>query len=184
MDDLRREGKEFASVSENLDTGTAMGRFVMDIIQRIAQLESDQIGERTFVGMRQKAKSRAGNLGKPAPFGYEYSPEGPFRIVEQERSTIETIFASYANGAKRDEIAQSLNEAGSKTRAGKPWTRWAIADILLNPTYAGATRWADQVLHDTHPAIIKPAKFDAVQELIQKDSPRAKVTFLRRLTVS
>ncbi|MFO1532720.1 MAG: recombinase family protein [Thermoplasmatota archaeon] len=56
MDDLRREGREFASVSESLDTSTAMGRFVMDIIQRIAQLESDQIGERTYVGMEQKAK--------------------------------------------------------------------------------------------------------------------------------
>jgi len=28
-----------------------MGRFVMDIIQRIAQLESEQIGERVYIGM-------------------------------------------------------------------------------------------------------------------------------------
>src|ERR1051325_11437287 len=112
MDELRRHKKEFASVTESLGPSTAMGRFVMDIIQRIAQLESDQIGERTYVGMEQKAKTRAGNLGKPAPFGYRYTPEGPFAIVEQEKPVIETIFSNYIKGAKRSDIAQRLNEAG------------------------------------------------------------------------
>ena len=39
MDDLGDWGKDFVSATESLDTSTAMGRFVMDIIQRIAQLE-------------------------------------------------------------------------------------------------------------------------------------------------
>ena len=38
MDELRRHGKEFNSLQESFDTTTAMGRFVMDIMQRIAQL--------------------------------------------------------------------------------------------------------------------------------------------------
>ena len=46
MDDLRAKGKEFTSMQDKFDTTTAMGRFVMDIMQRIAQLESEQIGER------------------------------------------------------------------------------------------------------------------------------------------
>jgi len=184
MDELRRDGKEFASVTESLDTATAMGRFVMDIIQRIAQLESDQIGERTYVGMEQKAKTRAGNLGKPAPFGYVYGPDRTLTIVPEEATIIATIFRSYANGERRADIAQKLVDMGSKTRSGKPWDRWGIADILLNPTYAGATRWADHLQLETHPAIIAPEEFDAVQERIQGDSPRARVTFLRRLTVT
>jgi DNA invertase Pin-like site-specific DNA recombinase len=184
MDALRKEGKEFASVTESLDTSTAMGRFVMDIIQRIAQLESDQIGERTYVGMEQKAKSRAGNLGKPAPYGYRYTPEGPFAIVEEEAAFVRIIFDSYVKGEKRSDIAQNLVEMGRTTRAGKPWTRWSVADILQNPVYAGATRWADQVQLDTHPAIISPDLFDTVQERTQMDSPSFKPTFLRRLTVN
>src|SRR3989304_10186007 len=70
MDDLRRWGKNFASATESLDTSTAMGRFVMDIIQRIAQLESEQIGERVDMGMGQKAKKGGGGLGAPPPYGY------------------------------------------------------------------------------------------------------------------
>ncbi|MCL2712053.1 MAG: recombinase family protein [Methanomassiliicoccaceae archaeon] len=42
MDDLRDRGKGFASTQETFDTTTPIGRFVMDIIRRIAQLESEQ----------------------------------------------------------------------------------------------------------------------------------------------
>ena len=59
MDELERNKKEFVSCYEALDTSNALGRFVVDMIQRMAQLESEQIGERTKMGMREKAE----NLG-------------------------------------------------------------------------------------------------------------------------
>src|SRR5437899_4112255 len=71
MENLREWGKDFVSASESLDTSTAMGRFVMDIIQRIAQLESEQIGERVYMGMSQKARVGPGIVGFHAPLGYE-----------------------------------------------------------------------------------------------------------------
>lgn len=46
MEYLQKHDKDFISATENFDTTTAIGRFVMDIIQRIAQLESEQDGER------------------------------------------------------------------------------------------------------------------------------------------
>ena len=73
MEYLKSEGKEFVSMSESLDTSTAMGRFVMDIIQRIAQLESEQIGERVYIGMEQKARTGSGMLGFNIPYGYYFS---------------------------------------------------------------------------------------------------------------
>lgn len=182
MDELRRENKEFASVTESLDTSTAMGRFVMDIIQRIAQLESDQIGERTYVGMEQKAKTRAGNLGKPAPYGYRYGTGGALEPVPDEIAYIAIMFESYAKGAKRDDIAQKLTEMGSKTRAGKPWTRWNVGHILANVTYAGATEWDGQVNWDTHPALVSRELFLKVQERIASDSPSKAQSRLRLIT--
>ncbi|MES2154777.1 MAG: recombinase family protein [bacterium] len=180
MDQLRKENKEFASVTESLDTSTAMGRFVMDIIQRIAQLESDQIGERTYVGMEQKAKTRAGGLGKPAPFGYTYGHVGGLEPVDAEIATVRTIFSSYLNNETRNDIAQKLNESGSRTRSGKPWTRWNVAHILANPTYAGATQWDLAINWETHPAIVGKPEFLAAQEKIARDSP-AKAESRRRL---
>lgn len=180
MDQLRKENKEFASVTESLDTSTAMGRFVMDIIQRIAQLESDQIGERTFVGMEQKAKSRSGGLGKPAPFGYGYGPGQVLEPIPSEVNIIHSIFSLFLDNATRNDIAQKLNESGSKTRSGKPWTRWNVGHILANPSYAGATQWAAEIQWSTHPAIIERTDFLRAQEKIMKDSP-AKADSRRRL---
>src|SRR6266571_4920825 len=53
MDDLADWHKDFVSATESLDTSTAMGRFFRDMTQRMAQLESEVIGERTSAAMQQ-----------------------------------------------------------------------------------------------------------------------------------
>ena len=83
MDNLSSWGKEFSSMEESLDTSTAMGRFVVDIIQRIAQLESEQIGERVYLAMKQKAKTVGGPLGGNIPYGYDYY-NGTLKLNEKE----------------------------------------------------------------------------------------------------
>lgn len=181
MDRLTRDDKGFASVTENLDTSTAMGRFVMDIIQRIAQLESEQIGERVFDGMEQKAKSQGGSLGKPAPFGYRYGPEGSLVVDEGERPHVEAMYAVFERGEGKQAIADALNAQGVATRRGKAWSVWSVTHVLTNPTYAGAIRWSGQLQLDAHEAIIAPRRFDAVQQRIQATSPKRKLAFLTRL---
>ncbi len=56
FDTMKAAGKDFVSIYENFDTTTAFGRFAMDIIARLAQLESEQIGERVKLGMLQACK--------------------------------------------------------------------------------------------------------------------------------
>lgn len=50
MEQLKEWGKGFVSLGESFDTSNSMGRFVQDMIARIAQLESEQTGERVIVG--------------------------------------------------------------------------------------------------------------------------------------
>lgn len=181
MDQLTKEDKGFASVTESLDTSTAMGRFVMDIIQRIAQLESEQIGERVYVGMEQKAKSSGGSLGKPAPFGYAYGAKGRLEIVPEERAFVEGMFRRFQEGASKKAICDWLNQEGVATRRNTSWTNWNLTHILTNPTYAGALPWADQLQLGAHDAIVSPRTFDAVQERIRSTSPKRPLHFLTRL---
>ena len=61
MDLLKKGHQQFVSTYDRIDTSTAIGRFTMDMIQRIAQLESEQTGERTYMGMREKAEEGAGS---------------------------------------------------------------------------------------------------------------------------
>ncbi len=182
MDQLTREDKGFASVTESLDTSTAMGRFVMDIIQRIAQLESEQIGERVFIGMEQKAKTGGGSLGRPAPFGFAYGADRRFEAVASEAEWVRGIFERFGRGEGKQAIANWLNEFGPATRRERPWTVWNVTHILTNPVYAGALQWGDQLQLGAHDPIIPPRVFDQVQERIQATAPRRTVHYLTRLS--
>jgi site-specific DNA recombinase len=175
MDHLRKKGREFASVTESLDTSTAMGRFVMDIIQRIAQLESDQIGERTFIGMEQKAKSGGGSLGKPAPFGYLYGKGGVLEPAPGEAEAVREVFQRFASGSGKQEIANWLNGGGHRGRKGSAWTYRSVDHVLRNPTYIGGSGWEGQLQTGLHPAIVDEALFAKVQARIRESSGKTRV---------
>ncbi len=166
MDDLRAWGKDFVSATESLDTSTAMGRFVMDIIQRIAQLESEQIGERVYMGMSQKAKTGPGILGFHAPLGYVLS-EGQLLPDERGASLVRDIFDRCIEGRTLEEIASDLNAGGHRTRRGTEWTAVKVHRIVHNPVYAGFLRWDGIFRRAEHPAIVPVETFNEAQERLR-----------------
>ncbi len=168
MDALHKRGKEFVSMTESLDTSTAMGRFVVDIIQRIAQLESEQIAERVYIGMRQKA-SMGGILGFNAPFGYRFS-DSRLEIVEREARVVKQIFEQYREGRTLRWIAKFLNSNGIKTKKNSKWSIWAVRRILKNPIYTGHLKWDGILKKGMVPEIIDVSQFNSVQKLMQKRS--------------
>jgi len=169
MEVLKKHQKEFVSMMESLDTSTAMGRFVMDIIQRIAQLESEQIGERVYDGMKQKAKMKRGNLGFNIPFGYDYL-NGLLTINKDEEHVVKQIFQEYQTGKSMTKIAKTFNKKGIQTKMNKSWGAQTISKILKNPLYCGKFHW-DTIQYDgTHEPIIDMDDFNNVQQIIQKRS--------------
>jgi DNA invertase Pin-like site-specific DNA recombinase len=162
MESLEKWGKKFTSMNESLDTSNAVGRFVVDIIQRIAQLESEQIGERTYMGMRQKAESMDGMLGFNPPFGYHMDGES-LVVMEAERAIVQSVFFQYLSGKTAIQIARSLNQDCIVTRREKEWTVWSIGRMLHNPVYAGFLRWDGLILPSDHEAIISVEVFNQVQ---------------------
>ncbi|MGQ0797374.1 MAG: recombinase family protein [Methanobacteriota archaeon] len=158
MEDLASWDRQFASVQENFDTSTAMGRFVMDIIQRIAQLESEQIGERVYMGMAQKAKKGRGSLGSPHPYGYRIV-EGCYVVEPREAETVRTIFRRRIEGDSLERIARALDDAGVPTKRGGPWRKQTVAGILANPLYAGRLEWDGQAAKGDHEAVIDDETF-------------------------
>jgi site-specific DNA recombinase len=165
MENLNKQGKEFVSMMESLDTSTAMGRFVMDIIQRIAQLESEQIGERVYIGMEQKAKVNGGMLGFNIPYGYDYN-EGKLRINRNEAAIVKEMYTWYISGKSIGEIAKILNEDKQPTKKRGIWAKKTVSTILKNPVYCGYLRWEAYVNKSDHEPIIAVQDFDKVQHLL------------------
>ena len=166
MDDLQRHGKQFVSAYDRIDTSTAVGRFVMDMIQRIAQLESEQIGERTYMGMRQKAEEGAGLLGFNAPFGYRFDEDSCLVSVDDELDTVREIYDLYLSGWTMDAIAYRLNCQDTLTRKGNPWNKFNLRTILHNPIYAGYLHWEERMWKGDHEVAISPERFNQAQEMM------------------
>ncbi len=152
MDDLRRWRKDFVSATESLDTSTATGRFVADMLQRIAQLESEQTGERVYMGMREKALEGGFN-GMSAPFGYEVRL-GRLVVNRREAGTVRRTCAWRRQGRTFAWIAARLNADGVPTKRGKAWTKRQVFRLVHNPLYRGSLHWEDIVTPGTHDAIV------------------------------
>ena len=171
MDTLNKKGKEFVSCFEALDTSNALGRFVVDMIQRMAQLESEQIGERTYIGMREKAETLEDSdtpkktMGMAPPYGYQLE-HGSLSGVPEELETVSYIFRAYADGETMDSICYSLNREGTLTRRGNPWNKYNLRNILHNPVYAGYMRWEDILIRHSADTAVSPEDFNGVQELM------------------
>lgn len=167
MEELGREGKEFVSMMESLDTSTAMGRFVMDIIQRIAQLESEQIGERVYIGMEQKAKTNGGMLGFNIPYGYDYV-NGKLVENKTEALQVKKIYEMYLSGQSMKKIAKTFNDQGIPTKQNKKWGQQTVALILKNPLYYGFLHWEKYLNKGDYPPLIDQNIFTEVQGIIKK----------------
>lgn len=161
MDSLRSMGKEFNSVQEKFDTTTAMGRFVMDIMQRIAQLESEQIGERTFMGMEFKARNGTGRLGSGHPYGYR-CVDGGLEVIEHEATTVRDIFNLYVRGSTMQDIAGFLNNQDIPAKKGGKWNKQSVCNILHNPIYAGYMEWNGILRAGEQTPIITRSQFERV----------------------
>lgn len=168
MEELKRTGKEFTSMQESFDTTTAMGRFVMDIIQRIAQLESEQIGERVYIGMQQKAKEGKGILGFPIPYGYSFD-NGKLIVLLEESLTVSKIFNAYLEGRTLRDISSYLNESRIPTKnVISKWHPSTVHRILSNPIYCGYHKWEDIIYKGQMDRIVEIAIFEKVQHMLHR----------------
>ena len=171
MDDLNKKKKMFVAAMELLDTTNALGRFVFDMVQRIAQLESELISERTYSGMKEKAETmnnsdkESRTMGFSPPYGYALN-SGVLLSVPEELAVVRGIFKEYLDGSTMDSIAYGLNRAGQFTRKGNPWNIFSIRNILHNPIYAGYMRWDDVLVKHFAQTAVSTEEYNRVQETI------------------
>lgn len=164
MEDLKKNRQEFVSTFDKFNTTTAEGRFALDIIQRIAQLESEQIGQRTYIGMHEKATSKQGIMGFTPPFGYDLK-NGELINNKNELDIIINIFTMYMSGMTLDQIAFFLNKNGNRTRKGNPWNKYNLRTILHNPIYAGYMRWDDIRQKHNADIVVSVDEFNQIQKM-------------------
>ena len=117
------------SVAESLDTRSAAGRLVLNIMTAMGQWEREAIGERTRDAMNHKRTNgeRVGNIR----FGYRLGADG--KHVEPDPAdqvVLQEIHGLRQNGHTMRGIAAALNRGALRTRRGSAWRLESIARIL------------------------------------------------------
>ena len=104
------------SVSEQIDTRSAAGRLVLNILASVSQWERETIGERTRDAMQHK-QANGEYIGGEAPYGFKLVA-GELIEDEAEQEVIQKAKAYHAEGLSLRKIAAELDKQGIRTRCG------------------------------------------------------------------
>lgn len=120
VDRYFRDGKRaLLSVGEAVDTRTAAGRMVLNLLATISQWERETIGERTSVAM-QHMQSQGRFIGGVAPYGYAIGPDGDHLVpLDAEQAVITEARALRAAGLPLRKVAELLAGKGLRARNGR-----------------------------------------------------------------
>lgn len=122
-----RAGCSLFSVADSIDTRTAAGRMVLNILVSVAQWEREAIAERTRDALRHKAKVR--EVYGPTPLGYA-AVDGRLVEVPEEARAVEEVRRLAAAGRSQREICAAMESAGFATKRGGRWRPSTVQAIL------------------------------------------------------
>lgn len=180
MDVFEQNGVSFASVTQQFNTSTSMGRLVLNVLLSFAQFEREIIGER----IRDKvaaAKRKGKFTGGTPPLGYDVDSERHRLVVNpDEAKTVRFIFKRFAELGSPLMLMNELNKKGITTKAwmtktgvfreGKPWGTMHIYRVLYNRTYLGEVIHKDKTYPGEHEAIVTPEMWRRAHMVIDENT--------------
>ena len=113
------------SVGEQIDTRSAAGRLVLNVLASVSQWEREVIGERTSAAMQHMRNQNQYTGGKP-PYGYDLV-DGELIENENEQQVIKLVAKYKAAGLSYRKIAAVIDEAGHKSRTGKQLSAMSVS---------------------------------------------------------
>jgi DNA invertase Pin-like site-specific DNA recombinase len=121
-------GSQLFSVSEQIDTRTAGGRLVLNILASVSQWEREVIGERTKAVM-QHMKREGLYTGGRAPYGRKL--EGQTLVANDlEQLTIASARELRRSGLSLRAIGRALIRHGIHPRSGGEWNAMAVKRLV------------------------------------------------------
>lgn len=157
---------DFISINENFDTTSPYGKAMIGILSVFAQLERENIRERTRMGMHERVKSGLWMGGDGIPFGYDYDKEQGILVPNEHADDVRKIFDLYIRGYSTTKIAKMFDVASDRH----------VTMILDRKTYLGKIVYNGEEFEGRHEALIAQEVFDAAQKARAERSTKSLVT--------
>lgn len=176
---------KLVSISENIDTSTAMGRMFVYMLGIFAQWYRENLSEEVYKGARKRAELGLRMTGA-VPFGYTANEDLSLVVSESEARVVREMFNWYVSGKGFHWIAHRLNTQGIDgvpipAPKGGVWRHMVIGTIISNWSYIGATHWkakndpeeARIIVKGQHDSIISESTFMSAQKIIRRKGERS-----------
>jgi len=186
---LKDAGVEVYFEKENIWTLDSKGELLITIMSSLAQEESRSISENVTWGMRKRFADGKVSLPYKRFLGYRKGANDLPEIVPEEAELVLRIYRLFMAGKTPCSIAKILTDERIPTPSGRTkWSPTTIESILTNEKYKGDAllqkRYTVDFLtkkqkvnegevpqyyvENSHPAIVAPDEFDAVQAEFQR----------------
>lgn len=152
----------FISINESFDTSTPFGRAVIGILSVFAQLERENIFERTRMGMQKRVESGLWMGGGRVPYGYDYDSEKGILVPNKDAENVRKIYDLYLQGYSLQRISDIL---------GLKYERLAY-QILTRKSNAGYIVYNGVEYKGQHEAIISEEIYDKAMMMYKERSAR------------
>jgi len=153
-----------------------------------AASEVGDIARRSWDGRLRRMQDGRAPMAGPEKYGWIRNREtGKAEIVEVQAITVRRIAEMYESGLGAFAIGQRLSDAGIPGPQGGRWNASTVRRIFEDPAYKGESYgwrysrkkggtvqkreqkdWV-KLADDAYPAIIDPARWDRINELIEKN---------------
>lgn len=191
VEELDRHGVALRSMTEEFNSATPTGRFVLTTLGSIAELERATITERMGQGAI-RAIRQGKHVGGPVPYGYTLDGEGRLHPDDapipgmpwSEPDVARLIFAELAAGATTISVGRRLSALGVPARVkyvthggqvtirscGPLWRPGRVRNIVRNPIYQG--EYVNRGVSATCPALVTSDQWAEANRVLRANRSR------------
>jgi len=158
LEELKEKNINFTSVTEQIDTTSAMGEAFFQIIGVFAQLERGMVKERVELAFERKIKF--GEALFRAPFGYAYQNK---KLIPhpQDAEKIREIFEMWAQDINYKEISKQFQIPTS-----------TLYQIIKNPVYLGKIKYKGKLYNGKHKSLIDEELFLKANKIEKEENEK------------
>ncbi len=166
----------FASITQQFNTSSSMGRLTLNVLLSFAQFEREVTSER----IRDKiaaSKKRGMWMGGVVPLGYDIIDK-KLVVNNVESKIVNHIYERYMKLGTVRKLKEELDAEGyiSKQRnkdqcrgGGKPFGRGTLYALLKNPLYIGKVAHQGKLFEGQHATILDADLWDEAQTLLNEN---------------
>jgi putative DNA-invertase from lambdoid prophage Rac len=180
---FQAKGVAVVSLDVALDTGTALGKFVMHLLALMGELEREWIRQRTKDALAVRQEKGLPHSGRP-PIGWMKREDGTWVHDDAERALIDwAIDLNHNHGMTWTRIVAHLNSKGVRRANGdryhQPWFHYAVK--AKEHGYPGRDGWREKCQFGGSKR--REGKKPYRREQGNKQRAEAKADLLQRLSV-